>query len=43
LQGLKDLGVNQTDLEEICRKTDIKNNPVKLAVEDLLEILNGRL
>jgi len=43
LPGLNELGINEKDIEELCRKTDIKNNPVKLVLEDLMEILIQRL
>ena len=43
LSGLKKYGLREEDIEMICRKTEIKNNPVKLAVEDMIEILNKRL
>jgi len=43
LPGLKKYGIDEKDLKLICRKTEIKNNPVKLAEEDLVEILLNRL
>jgi alcohol dehydrogenase class IV len=43
LPGLKKFGMDELTLELICRNTEIKNNPVKLAEEDLVEILHQRL
>lgn len=43
LSGLRDYGLEEKDIELICTKTEIKNNPVKLAVEDLAEIIFKRL
>jgi alcohol dehydrogenase class IV len=43
LSGLKKHGLEEKNLEIICRNTEIKNNPVKLAEEDLEEILISRL
>jgi alcohol dehydrogenase class IV len=43
LPGLKKYGVDEKSVELVCTKTDIKNNPVKLTVADLTEILEGRL
>ena len=43
LPGLKELGLEVTDFELICSRTDIKSNPVKLGKHDLIEILEGRL
>jgi alcohol dehydrogenase class IV len=43
LEGLKKYGLKEEDLELICRNTEIKNNPVRLATEDLREILFERL
>jgi alcohol dehydrogenase class IV len=43
LSGLKKNGLEEKDIELICSKTEIKDNPVKLAVEDLAEILHKRL
>jgi alcohol dehydrogenase class IV len=42
LERLRKFGVEEKDFELICKKTDIKNNPVKLAVKDLIEILSNR-
>jgi alcohol dehydrogenase class IV len=41
--GLSNYGLDKKDVELICSKTEIKNNPVKLAVEDLAEIVLRRL
>jgi alcohol dehydrogenase class IV len=43
LSGLRNYGLKEKDVELICSKTEIKNNPVKLAVEDLAEIVLRRL
>ena len=43
LSGLHKYGLKEKDVELICTKTEIKNNPVKLAVEDLAEIVLKRL
>lgn len=43
LSVLSSYGVEEKDVELICKKTEIKNNPVKLAVEDLAEIVLKRL
>ena len=43
LSGLKKYGLEEKNLDIICRNTEIKNNPVKLAEEDLDEILISRL
>jgi alcohol dehydrogenase class IV len=42
LPGLKQSGVNEIDIAEICKSTECKNNPVKLGLEDLIEILSSR-
>jgi len=39
LTGLRKSGLDEKDAGIICSKTEIKNNPVKLAEEDLIEIL----
>ena len=41
--GLKKYGVQEADLSKICMITGNKNNPVKLAPENLEEILRSRL
>jgi alcohol dehydrogenase class IV len=43
LPGLMNYGLEEKDIELICSKTEIKNNPVKLAVKDLTEILYNRM
>jgi alcohol dehydrogenase class IV len=43
LSGLRKYGLEEKDVELICTKTEIKNNPVKLAVEDLADIILKRL
>lgn len=43
LPGFKKYGIEENDLELICRNTEIKNNPVKLDAEDLVQILLKRL
>jgi alcohol dehydrogenase class IV len=42
LPGLMLYGIKDGDLEKACNSTETKNNPVKLSVEDLKEILSGR-
>jgi len=43
LTSFKKYGLKEKNIELICTKTEIKNNPVKLAVEDLSEIILKRL
>jgi len=43
LSGLRKFGVEEKDVESVCIKTEMKNNPVKLDVEDLIEIVTNRL
>jgi alcohol dehydrogenase class IV len=43
LSGLSNYGLDKKDVELICSKTEIKNNPVKLAAKDLAEIIIKRL
>jgi alcohol dehydrogenase class IV len=43
LPGLRTCGLQEKDVKLVCNKTEIKNNPVKLAVEDLIEIVLKRL
>jgi len=40
---LSEYGVNAADLEKIVKNTSNKNSPVKLTVEDMIEILKNRL
>jgi alcohol dehydrogenase class IV len=42
LPGLKQSGVREIDIAEICKSTECKNNPVKLGQEDLMEIISSR-
>jgi len=42
LPGLHAAGIDEADLRKICSETDCKNNPVKLTVDHLLEILERR-
>jgi alcohol dehydrogenase class IV len=42
LTGLKKAGFREEDIGIVCSKTEIKNNPVKLAAENLEEILYKR-
>jgi len=42
LPGLKRYGIEETDTELICSTTEIKNNPVKLEMKDLTEIISSR-
>jgi len=41
--GLEKYGLKEKDIGLICTKTEIKNNPVKLELDDLIEILYNRL
>lgn len=43
LPGLKGLGLYEADVDKICSITENKNNPVNLAMEELAEIISGRL
>jgi alcohol dehydrogenase class IV len=43
LPRLGQYGIKEEDLEPICRVTELKNNPVKLDTDDLIEILKERL
>ena len=42
LPGLKKYGVDEKDIPSICAITENKNNPVKLSMDDLQEILSAR-
>lgn len=42
LPGLKSSGVEEAALGKICASTEVKNNPVKLDENDLMEILSKR-
>ncbi len=42
LRGLKSLGVEEAAIDRICSSTDMKNNPVILEKEDLIEIITRR-
>ncbi len=43
LPSLKPFGIAEKDAESICRLTEIKNNPARLDLDDLLEIIKSRL
>lgn len=43
LPHLGQYGIKEEDLEQICSITELKNNPVKLNTNDLIEILRDRL
>jgi alcohol dehydrogenase class IV len=43
LPRLGQYGIKEEDLVPICRITELKNNPVKLDTDDLIEILKERL
>jgi alcohol dehydrogenase class IV len=43
LPGLRKFGLEEVDIGLICKLTEIKNNPVKLSLEDLEEIVRSRL
>ena len=40
---LKSFGIENNIVELICSKTEIKNNPVKLSIDDLAEIIMRRI
>lgn len=42
LPGLKQYNVNESDLPDICKSTECKNNPVKLNPDQLFEIISAR-
>ena len=42
LPGLKQSGLEEINIDQICRETENKNNPVKLDFEDMMEILSSR-
>jgi alcohol dehydrogenase class IV len=42
LPGLKKYGLDDDHIDEICAITENKNNPVKLRIQDLHEILSSR-
>ena len=42
LPGLKQFGLEEKNIEAICKTTEIKNNPVRLTLEDLMEIVSNR-
>jgi alcohol dehydrogenase class IV len=42
LPGLKEAGMTESSIEEICSDTENKNNPVKLTKEEMIEILSRR-
>ena len=42
LPGLSNLGLEKGKLRAVCEKTDVKNNPVRLNHDELLEILERR-
>lgn len=39
LKGLKTFGLEEKEIRQICAITEMKNNPVKLSVDDLVEIV----
>lgn len=39
LTGLKTYGLDEKEIRKICSITEMKNNPVKLSVDDLIEIV----
>jgi alcohol dehydrogenase class IV len=43
LPGLNKYGIEEKDIEKICRVTELKNNPAKLSPENLAEIIRERL
>jgi alcohol dehydrogenase class IV len=42
LPGLNKYGIEEKDIELICTNTEVKNNPVKLTLEDLKAIISSR-
>jgi alcohol dehydrogenase class IV len=42
LPGLKKYSIQEQDIPSICAMTENKNNPVKLTIDDLQEILSAR-
>lgn len=42
LPSLRQLGINESDILTICENTEIKNNPVYLSVDNLVEIIHNR-
>jgi alcohol dehydrogenase class IV len=43
LPALKHYGISKNDLERICSITEMKNNPVRLDLEDLIEIMADQI
>jgi len=43
LPGLNSYGIEEKDIEKICRVTELKSNPAKLSLDDLTEIIRERL
>jgi alcohol dehydrogenase class IV len=43
LTGLKNLTLDENEIESVCLKTDVKSNPVSLTLENLKEILNSSI
>jgi alcohol dehydrogenase class IV len=43
LPGLEEFGLEEKDIKLICLNTENKNNPVKLAIDDLIEIVTNRI
>jgi len=43
LPGLKIFGLEEGELKDICAKTELKNNPVELTQDNLLEIVSKQL
>ena len=43
LPNLGQYGIKEEDIEPICRITELKNNPVKLSIDYLIEILKERI
>ncbi len=40
---LRRFGLEEKEIEKVCRITENKNNPVNLSMEDLMEIISFRL
>jgi alcohol dehydrogenase class IV len=42
LPGLKEAGMDEAAIDEICSVTENKNNPVKLSKDEMVEVLTRR-
>ena len=39
MKGLEYYGLDSSEIRQICAITEMKNNPVKLSVDDLVEVV----